>query len=312
MVNAPFTRPDSIRLRSSRALGVESRTNRRILKLRVACRLVCSLLSRVAPTAFAQVAGEEDDPFAGIEEMVVVGTGASSLLQNKEVSAIAFSAEHLEAIGASDLTDVATFTPNLEIRTPFAASNPTLFIRGVGLRDFNANSSSSVAVYNDEIYMNSPAGQLGQLFDTENIDVLRGPQTTMYARNASAGTIRVIARKPSGETGMNGTVTYGRFNQLNFEAAFETVIVPEMITMRTSARWNQRDGFTKNRCADSDYWNRPPRPRTTAPSHFSPEEFEVFAACASRRRNTDADNSPAGQRLGAERRARSRPRSRSG
>jgi len=68
--------------------------------------------------------------------------------------------DYLDAIGANDISDVATFTPNLEIRTPFAASNPTLFIRGVGIRDFNANSSSSVAVYNDEIFMNSPAAQL--------------------------------------------------------------------------------------------------------------------------------------------------------
>ena len=232
--------------------------------------------------AAAQDGGQaEDDPFAGIEEMVVVGTGASSLLQSKEVSAIAFSAEHLEAIGASDLTDVSTFTPNLEIRTPFAASNPTLFIRGVGLRDFNANSSSSVAVYNDEIYMNSPAGQLGQLFDTENIDVLRGPQTTMYARNASAGTIRVIARKPTGNPGMNGTVTYGRFNELNFEAAFENVIVPDMITMRTAAKWNQRDGFTKNRCADSDYWRRPPQNQANGNNPLAAQQFQVFAECFS-------------------------------
>ncbi|MCR9095461.1 MAG: TonB-dependent receptor [bacterium] len=197
----------------------------------------------------------EDDPFAGIEEMVVVGTGASSLFQGQEVSAIAFDSDYLEAIGASDISDVAQFTPNLEIRTPFAASNPTLFIRGVGIRDFNANSSSSVAVYNDEIFINSAAAQLAQLFDVENIDVLRGPQTTTYGRNASAGTIRTIARKPTGTPGVTASVTYGRFNELSFEAAVENVIIPDMLSMRTAARWNQRDGTTKNRCADQDYAN---------------------------------------------------------
>ncbi|MGB0618162.1 MAG: TonB-dependent receptor [Myxococcota bacterium] len=212
----------------------------------------------------AGLAPAQEDPFAGIEEMVVVGTAASSLFQNQEVSAIAFDEDYLEAIGASDISDVATFTPNLEIRTPFAASNPTLFIRGVGIRDFNANSSSSVAVYNGEIYMNSPAGQLAQLFDVSNIDVLRGPQTTMYGRNANAGTIRVIAREPTGTPGMSGTVTYGRFQQLEFEAAVENVIVPDMLTMRTAARWNQRRGTTKNRCADISYQQpRPPAGSTT-------------------------------------------------
>ena len=251
-MNAPFT-PPALRaeIASSflRAATGEVRAGRNARALFTT--LTCLVVATHGSLAFAQGAG--DDPFAGIEEMVVVGTAASSLFQNQEVSAIAFDEDYLEAIGASDISDVAQFTPNLEIRTPFAASNPTLFIRGVGIRDFNANSSSSVAVYNDEIYMNSPAGQLAQLFDVSNIDVLRGPQTTMYGRNANAGTIRVLARKPTGTPGVTGSVTVGRFNQLEFEAAVENVIVPDVLTMRTAARWNQRDGTTKNRCADIDY-----------------------------------------------------------
>lgn len=200
------------------------------------------------------------DPFAGVEEMVVVGTGAAALLQSQEVSAIKFDASYLEALGASDLSDISQFTPNLEIRTPFAASNPTLFIRGVGIRDFNANSSSSVAVYNDEIYMNSPAGQLAQLFDVENVDVLRGPQTTTYGRNSSAGTIRVLARKPTGTPGAMFRATYGRFNQVQLEGAVENVIVPDMISMRTSFRTNNRDGFVRNRCGDPKFNTSPGLP----------------------------------------------------
>jgi iron complex outermembrane receptor protein len=202
------------------------------------------------------------DPFAGVEEMVVVGTGAAALLQSAEVSAIKFDASYLEALGASDLSDISQFTPNLEIRTPFAASNPTLFIRGVGIRDFNANSSSSVAVYNDEIYMNSPAGQLAQLFDVENVDVLRGPQATTYGRNASAGTIRVIAKKPTGEPGATFKATYGRFNQVQLEGAVENVVVPDLISMRTSFRTNNRDGYVRNRCADPNFNTNPGLPPT--------------------------------------------------
>lgn len=204
------------------------------------------------------------DPFAGVEEMVVVGTGAAALLQSQEISAIKFDANYLQALGVSDLSDISQFTPNLEIRTPFAASNPTLFIRGVGIRDFNANSSSSVAVYNDEIYMNSPAGQLAQLFDVENVDVLRGPQTTIYGRNSSAGTIRVVAKKPTGTPGANFRATYGRFNQVQLEGAVENVIVPEVVSMRTSFRANLRDGFVRNRCADPRFNTNPGLPVTTS------------------------------------------------
>lgn len=203
------------------------------------------------------------DPFAGVEEMVVTGTGAAALLQAQEVSAIKFDANYLQALGASDLSDISQFTPNLEIRTPFAASNPTLFIRGVGIRDFNANSSSSVAVYNDEIYMNSPAGQLAQLFDVETVDVLRGPQTTMYGRNSSAGTIRVVAKKPTGTPGATFRATYGRFNQVQLDGAVENVIVPDVISMRTSFRTNSRDGFVRNRCADPSFNTSPGIPNVT-------------------------------------------------
>ncbi|MFK7897782.1 MAG: TonB-dependent receptor [Myxococcota bacterium] len=198
-----------------------------------------------------------DNPWVGVEEMIVSGESSAVLLQQQEVSAISFDADYLEALGASDLSDISQFTPNLEIRTPFAASNPTLFIRGVGLRDFNANSSSSVAVYNDEVYMNSPAGQLSQLFDVETIDVLRGPQATQYARNASAGTIRVVARKPTGSPEASFDVTYGRFNESNFSGAIENVIIPEHLSMRSSFRVNRRDGITKNRCADPSFNQNP-------------------------------------------------------
>lgn len=244
-------------------------TSRRLVVRSLLMIVMSTLLGLEVPAA-AQSGG--DDPFAGIEEMVVVGTGAGALLQSQEVSAINFDAEYLEALGASDLSDISQFTPNLEIRTPFAASNPTLFIRGVGLRDFNANSSSSVAVYNDEIYMNSPAGQLAQLFDVENIDVLRGPQGTIYGRNASAGTIRVVARKPTGTPGATFKGTYGRFNQVEIDGAVENVIVPDMISMRTAFRFNLRDGYVRNRCADSRF-NSPQPPGGSAKAQ------RVHSAC---------------------------------
>ncbi len=235
---------------------------------RLSIFVALAALSWLGLPAFAQSPPQDSpesaagDPFAGVEEMVVVGAGAAALLQAQEVSAIKFDASYLEALGVSDLSDISQFTPNLEIRTPFAASNPTLFIRGVGIRDFNANSSSSVAVYNDEIYMNSPAGQLAQIFDVENIDVLRGPQTTTYGRNSSAGTIRVIARKPTGTPGATFRATYGRFNQVQLEGAVETVIVPDLISMRTAFRTNNRDGFVRNRCADPHFNTNPNEPVT--------------------------------------------------
>lgn len=272
----PFVAPVTSQGRRVRQSG---RSSRRGLSRAATIRrpsLVLVLATACALAVRAEEPAEIVDPFSGIEEMVVIGSGAEVLLQAQEISAIEFDADYLQAMGATDLSDIAQFTPNLDIRTPFAASNPTLFIRGVGLRDFNANSSSSVAVYNDEIYMNSPAGQLSQLFDVENIDVLRGPQATMYGRNASAGTIRVLSRKPTGEPGASLQATYGRFNDLRLEGALETPLWTDTLSMRTSFRVNRRDGFTRNRCADPRFNTRPTGPGS---SPFVNRATRVFDAC---------------------------------
>ena len=115
-------------------------------------------------------------------------------------SVTGFGAEDLAALGAQDIADLAAFTPNLEIVTA-GATTPTFFIRGVGLNDFNSNSTGAVAIYQDDVPINAPALQLSTLFDVEAVNVLRGPQGTGLARNASAGAIKIYSRKPTGEFG---------------------------------------------------------------------------------------------------------------
>jgi len=205
------------------------------------------------------VNSEIDDRYKGVEEILVTSQAGGANLQDLGVSVAAFDADYLEALGADSIADIAQFTPNLEIRTVFAASNPTLFIRGVGLRDFNANSSSSVAVYNDDVYMNSPAGQLSQLFDVQQVEVLRGPQGTLYGRNASAGAIRVISRKPTGDVNGYTNFTYGNYSDIQAEAAVETPIT-DTLTTRLSGTFHTRDGTTKNRCGDPQFKDRRPAP----------------------------------------------------
>jgi iron complex outermembrane receptor protein len=207
---------------------------------------------QIDPEMIADGVTSVRDP--ALEEIIVTAQGGKRSLQEISVSVAAFDAEYLEALGAQSIADISQFTPNLEIRSVFAASNPTLFIRGVGLRDFNANSASSVAVYNDDVYMNSPAGQLSQLFDVQQIEVLRGPQGTLYGRNASAGAIRVIARKPTGDPGGYVRSSYGRFNEIEVEGAAEMSIVPDVIAMRVAGKFHERDGTTVNRCADDKFW----------------------------------------------------------
>ena len=230
--------------------------------------LVAALLS--FPVAASSQSRGGADPWAGVEEMVVTGSSTREALTQASISVAGFDAADLQALGATDVGDIAEFTPNLEIKSTFGSSNPTIFIRGVGLDDARANASSSVAVLYDDVYMNSPAGQLAQMFDTEKVDVLRGPQGTFFGRNASAGAIRILSKKPSGDFGATLSGTYGRFNQRDFDGMFEAPIVPDVLAIRVSGKLSRRDGYVKNRCAE-------PRSRTRENSAFTGCEASTLA-----------------------------------
>ncbi|MCH7708553.1 MAG: TonB-dependent receptor [Myxococcales bacterium] len=190
----------------------------------------------------------------GMEEIVVTGEKTGSVVEDATISVIGFDPDVLKVEGIRDIRDLSNFTPSLEIQSAFAATNPTLFIRGVGLDDFNANSASAVAIYQDGVYMQSPAGQLFGFFDQEHVEVLRGPQGALY-RNASAGAILVHSHKPSDEFEAYASTTYSAFDTSHFgdgwevESAVGGPIIPDMLLGRVAGTWSIRDGLTRNRCA---------------------------------------------------------------
>jgi iron complex outermembrane receptor protein len=193
-----------------------------------------------------------DKPTSGIEEILVTARGNPQSLLDAPMSVTAFNAEYLEALGASDIRDLAQFTPNLEIKSSNAASNPKIFIRGVGLDDARANASSSVAVLVDDVYMNSPAGQLGQMFDLGSVEVLRGPQGIFYGRNATAGAIRLLSNKPSGEFGGALKVSYSEFDNgregHELEGYLEAPLFGDILSGRLAGKLERREGYLLNRC----------------------------------------------------------------
>jgi len=191
-------------------------------------------------------------PSSDIAEMVVLASGRDDFLKDLSISMTSFDAAKLKALRIQNIADLAEFTPNLEINTRSAASNPTLFIRGIGLKDYNANAAGAVAVYQDGININSPAIQLGQLFDTEEILVLRGPQGSVNGRNATAGAIMIRSVLPDGELDASGSVTYGNYNNVNVEGALAFPLVEDLLSTRMSFTANFRDGTVENHCSNWD------------------------------------------------------------
>ncbi|MFK7896552.1 MAG: TonB-dependent receptor [Myxococcota bacterium] len=209
---------------------------------------LASLIAILAPGDVLAQNFEGEDPWAGVEQMIVTGAGGVAELLEAPSSVVAFDAEDLATIGAQNVGDIADFTPNLEITSPFAASNPQLFIRGVGLQDSNSNAASAVAVFVDGVYMASPAGQLSQLFDVQGLEVLRGPQGALHGRNASAGAINIRSAPPVHENAAGLNFTYGRFEQLDIDGFLNVPVVQDVIATRFSFKYARRDFLGKNRC----------------------------------------------------------------
>jgi len=222
-----------------------ARSHARWRRIRVVIPTIVAVLA-IQGLAFAQTT-PEDDPWANVEEMVVTSSGALAGLTDATTSVTAFDSEDLMALGASDVSDVAAFTPNLEIRSA-GGSTATFFIRGVGLNDLTANASGSVAIYQDDAPKNLPAIQLGQLFDLDEIGILKGPQGAGPGRNASAGAIKIYTRQPTNEFAGKLRVDYGNYDALVVEGALNVPIVADRLSTRLSFNVARRDGYVTNRC----------------------------------------------------------------
>jgi outer membrane receptor protein involved in Fe transport len=214
-----------------------------------------------------------------IEEIIVRGSSQAAQDFSAADSVTAFNAADLQALGAQTIEDIAAFTPNLEIVSS-GATTPTFFIRGVGLNDFNANATSSVAIYQDDVNLNAQGLQLPTIFDVESVDVLRGPQGTGLARNASAGAIKIYSHKPTGQ--FNGFLigSAGNYHFQDFQGAVEAPLWQDILSARVAFRWSDRDGFMRNMCGGLS--PDPARPF----GRFRPYVGVPIAACHATKLNT--------------------------
>ena len=171
---------------------------------------VAAFAGGVAPVAAAE-----------LEEVVVSATRRLESTQDIPISVTAFSADSIEALGFSQSFDIASQVPNLKFLGETASTIPFIFLRGIGNTSFFSNSINPVALYVDSVYLGQNITQGFQLFDLERVEVLRGPQGTLFGRNTTAGLVHFLTRKPSVEDGVNTRVaiTGGNYGQLDVEGA---------------------------------------------------------------------------------------------
>lgn len=208
-------------------------------------------MASTSTIALAQANDEAEGQSVGLEEIVVTATKRSENLQDVPVAVSAISAESLQSKGVFETSDLNNSMPNLQVSSPYGETQPNFSVRGVGVgTEFNANAASPVGVYVDEVYQAFRASHGQQLYDLEQIEVVRGPQGTLYGRNTTGGAINFITRKPELQ-GTNGTLTagYGNFNRINFAGAVEFTPVPDKLGIRIAGTFVDSDPYVKNRLA---------------------------------------------------------------
>lgn len=187
----------------------------------------------------------------GLAEIVVTATKRSENLQNVPVAVSAIPASALQAKGVFETSDLSNSMPNLQVSSPYGQQQPNFSLRGVGVgTEFNANAASPVGVYVDEVYQAFRASHGQQLYDLQQIEVVRGPQGTLYGRNTTGGAINFITKGPS-LSGTEGYVTagYGNYNRVNLEGALEFTPVEDKLGIRIAGTYVNSDSYVHNRLA---------------------------------------------------------------
>lgn len=202
----------------------------------------------IAGAAHAQELPQNSEGSEGLAEIIVTATKRSENLQNVPVAITAITTEQLTKQGVFSTADLNNSIPNLNVSSAYGETQPNFTIRGIGVgTEYNSNAASPVGIYVDEVYQSFRASHGQQLYDLEQVEVIRGPQGTLFGRNTTGGAINFITRKPSlsGSNGY-GTIGYGSFNRRTIEGAIEVTPAEGMIGVRVAGNYVNSDPYVKN------------------------------------------------------------------
>src|SRR4030088_1332 len=179
------------------------------------CTLVVVVLAGAAPSANAQQA----TPSGALEEIVVTAQKREQNSQDVGISVSAITGADLVALGAVTATDITKYMPAVVLTQPNGPSSFTLSIRGITQNDFADHQESPAAIYVDDVYVSQMAGLAFSMYDMDRVEVLRGPQGTLFGRNATGGLANFITNRPTDEPGGYINTTFGQRNLLRVEGA---------------------------------------------------------------------------------------------
>ncbi|MEZ5687723.1 MAG: TonB-dependent receptor [Caenibius sp.] len=204
---------------------------------------LCASTAVATSPAWAQSSGQSQ----GLAEIIVTATKRSENLQDVPVSISAIGSEQLASRGVTSTGDLTNVVPNLQVSSQYGETQPNFSMRGVGVaNEFSANTASPIGVYVDEISQTFRYTHGLALFDLDRIEVVRGPQGTLFGRNTTGGAVSIFTRQPQlGEANGYITAGYGNYDRWKLQGAAEATLVPDKVGLRVAFNRLKGDGYFK-------------------------------------------------------------------
>lgn len=186
---------------------------------------------------------------AQLEEVVVTAQKREQNIQDVPIAIQAFGGQLLQEKGLGNISEIAGLAPNVELDTTSAFSGSTqvlgAFIRGIGQSDFAFNLEPGVGVYVDGVYYSRAVGSVVDLLDLERVEILKGPQGSLFGRNTIGGALNVVTQRPGEEFDYRGEVTLGRFNRTDIKGTVDIPLIDGSLYSQVSFSSKSRDGYHK-------------------------------------------------------------------
>ncbi len=210
-------------------------------------------------TAFPAVIAVAQDASLTLEEVIVTAQRKQESLQDAPLAITALSSRELEIRGIADLTDLRGTTPSLSI-APFAGdrATPIVFVRGMGTIAVQTTQDTAVGLYMDGVPLGRATGLAADIADIERIEVLRGPQGTLYGKNATAGAINYVTKKPAEEFALEQALTFGKYDEFVSRTSVDLPISDKLLT-RFTYLYAAQDGWVDNNAPlpkQTDYYEQ--------------------------------------------------------
>ena len=208
-----------------------------------ACGLSASLAAiTLAMPAFAQTSPSGTDGVAALDEVIVTAQRRSRSLQTTAASISAYDAEALEVQSLENIEDIGLIDPSAQVS--FYQGEAQIFLRGVGTPITIGGTDSATAVYRDGEFLSRSAASIPGFFDVAQVEILKGPQGTLYGRNATAGSVVITSAAPTDTFEGYLKATVGNYSRTDIEGAVSGPLVEDRLLYRLAAKKTKRDGYT--------------------------------------------------------------------